>query len=192
MNLIDVVSHEDMINRIKDLSQAYVLLYKKDSEISDCALKNLKEALTDLKDVQILFADVKTVRDIHTQYNINSVPTLLYFEKGSFTNTFKGCNEASYYRSVFENNIYAAAVEGKAQKRVTVYTTPSCSWCTTLKSHLRKHGIRYTEIDVSTNQSEAENMARKSGQRGVPQTDINGQMIVGFDKDKINRLLEIN
>jgi len=44
---------------------------------------------------------------------------------------------------------------------------------------------------VSKDQKAAEAMVRKSGQLGVPQTEINGQMIVGFDRDRINRLLEI-
>ena len=46
-------------------------------------------------------------------------------------------------------------------------------------------------MDVSKDQSAAERMVQKSGQQGVPQTEINGRMIVGFDKTKINQLLEI-
>ncbi|NOR87359.1 MAG: NrdH-redoxin [Bacteroidales bacterium] len=79
----------------------------------------------------------------------------------------------------------------KAQKRVTVYSTPSCSWCTTLKKHLDHHGIKYRDIDISKDSKVAEEMTKRSGQQGVPQTDISGQMIVGFDKNKINSLLGI-
>ena len=74
---------------------------------------------------------------------------------------------------------------------IKVYSTPTCSWCNVLKTHLRKNGIRFTDIDVSRDPKAAEDLVRKTGQQGVPQTDINGQVIVGFDKDKINRLLEI-
>ena len=79
----------------------------------------------------------------------------------------------------------------KPQKNVTVYTTPTCTWCGTIKTYLRKNGIRFREVDVSVDQAAAEAMVRKSGQQGVPQTDIEGQIVVGFDKAKINRLLGI-
>jgi glutaredoxin-like YruB-family protein len=74
---------------------------------------------------------------------------------------------------------------------VTVYSTPSCSWCTTLKSYFKQNNIRFKDIDVSKDTRAAEEMVRKSGQQGVPQTDINGTMIVGFDKNRINQLLDI-
>jgi glutaredoxin-like YruB-family protein len=109
-------------------------------------------------------------------------------------NVVKGCNEPGFYKSLFENAVYKAKMAenaDKPQKRVTVYSTPTCSWCTTLKTHLKKHGIRYTDIDVSKDQTAAAEMQRRSGQLGVPQTDIGGTMIVGFDKSRINNLLGI-
>ena len=54
-----------------------------------------------------------------------------------------------------------------------------------------RHQVRYREINVASDTAAAEAMVRKSGQQGVPQTEINGQMIVGFDKNRINQLLEI-
>jgi glutaredoxin-like YruB-family protein len=118
---------------------------------------------------------------------------LLVFEGKSFIKTVKGCNDEGFYKSLFESALFTAKQDAgeKPQKRVTVYSTPTCSWCTTLKRHLDQHGVRYKEIDVSKDQKAAEAMTRKSGQQGVPQTDINGQMIVGFDKNKIDTLLEI-
>ena len=143
--------------------------------------------------IDIFLADVTAVRDIHEKYGITSAPAMLEFTKGEFVNVFKGCHEPGFYKSLFENAIYASKIANndKPQKRVTVYTTPTCSWCTTIKTHLRKHGIRYRELDVSRDQNAAAEMQRRSGQMGVPQTDINGEMIVGFDKTRINRLLEI-
>ena len=81
--------------------------------------------------------------------------------------------------------------EGTRFKNVTVYSTPTCSWCTTLKTYLRNQRIPFSEIDVSRDQNAAEEMVRRSGQQGVPQTDIEGEMIVGFDKARINELLGI-
>jgi len=190
----NILSQKELIQYIADKEKAYLLLYKKGSEQSECALKNMQDAEAGHEKMNIYLADVAQVRDIHAEYNVTTVPTMLEFEKGRFVNVLKGCHAPGFYKSFFENAIYAAKVAENAetpQKRVLVYTTPTCSWCTTIKSHLKKHGIRYTEIDVSRDQNAAQEMQRKSGQMGVPQTDIGGEMIVGFDKGRINRLLAI-
>ncbi|MCF8368109.1 MAG: glutaredoxin family protein [Bacteroidales bacterium] len=190
----EIVSHDDLMKHMSNTERAFVLLYKKGSEQSECALNNLQKSNTDVGELKIYLADVTAVRDIHTRYNITTVPTMLEFEKGRFVNVLKGCHEPGFYKSFFDNAIYAAKMAEKSetqQKKVTVYTTPTCSWCTTLKTHLRKNGVRYTEIDVSRDQNAAQEMQHRSGQMGVPQTDIGGQMIVGFDKTRINALLGI-
>ncbi|NOX85058.1 MAG: NrdH-redoxin [Chlorobi bacterium] len=172
----------------------YVLLYKKGSEASDCSYAGVEEAAGEVKDVNVLAADVTTVRDIHPKYNITSAPSLLVFEGKNFVKSVKGCNDEGFYKSLFESVLFTAKTDGdgKPQKRVTVYSTPSCTWCNALKRHLDKYGIRYRDIDVSKDQKAAEAMVRRSGQQGVPQTDINGEVIVGFDKARINTLLGIN
>lgn len=182
-----------MLEKIDSKAKSYVLLFKRGSETSDCSYKNLEEASKQLKDIQVMAADVNKVRDIHTEYQIDSAPSLLVFNEGEFEKFIKGCNDNNYYKSLFENALFTAKIkaEGNKQKRVTVYTTPTCSWCTTIKTHLKNNGIHYSEIDVSRDQKAAEAMVRKSGQQGVPQTDINGTMIIGFDKVKINKLLGI-
>jgi glutaredoxin-like YruB-family protein len=193
MNLKEVVSHEQMLSLLQDKQKNYVLLYKKGSETGDCSYHNINQALKEVKGVNVLAANVGTVRDIHPKYGITSAPSLLVFDGLHFIKTVKGCNDKGYYKSLFESALFTAkaAEGGKKQKRVTVYSTPSCSWCTTLKKHLDVNGIRYSDIDVSKDQKAAEAMVKRSGQQGVPQTDIAGQMIVGFDKNKINSLLGI-
>ena len=74
---------------------------------------------------------------------------------------------------------------------MTVYTTPTCPWCTTVKNFLRKNGVRYNEVDVAADQNSAQAMVSKSGQQGVPQTEVNGEMVIGFDQVKLKRLLEL-
>ena len=194
MAIKEINSFTEMQSNLHDGVKNYVLLYKKDSETSDCSYKGINEALAELKDVQVLAADVTVVHDIHSNYNITSAPTLLVFEGKEFSKTVKGCNDDNFYKSLFENALFTAiSSDGiKPQKRVTVYTTPTCSWCTTIKRHLDKHEIKYREINVAKDQKAAEAMVKKSGQQGVPQTDIGGQIIVGFDKVKINSLLGIN
>jgi len=192
MKSIPIQSYQKLQEKLKAHPNAFLLIYKSDSKVSECALNNIERALDEK--TAVFSADVKTVRDIHSQFEITTAPVLLSFEEGVFKNTYKGCNEEQFYSSVFERNLYVAkgnSENGKSQKRVTVYSTPSCSWCTTLKNHLNIHGIKYTDIDVSKDQKAAEAMVKKSGQQGVPQTDISGQVIVGFDKNKINLLLGI-
>jgi glutaredoxin-like YruB-family protein len=72
---------------------------------------------------------------------------------------------------------------------VKLYSTPTCGYCRIAKNYLKEKGISYTEYDVSRDQSKAEEMVRKTGQMGVPVLDINGRVIVGFDRGGIDRAL---
>ena len=187
--MIEINSHNELIEKIKSTDKAYCLLYKKGSELSECAYNSIKEALVDKVDV--FTADVNSVRDIHAEYGITSVPTLLTFEKGEYINLTKGCNNSAFYKSLFEENIYSAKADedGKTQKRVIVYSTPTCTYCNQIKKYFDEKGVKYRDIDVSKDQKAAEQMVKRSGQQGVPQTDINGQIVIGFDRIKINNLL---
>jgi glutaredoxin-like YruB-family protein len=77
------------------------------------------------------------------------------------------------------------------QPTVVVFTTPTCSWCRVVKQHLKKHNIRFKEIDVSKDERAARDMVRRTGQQGVPVTLIQNRPIVGFNKQQINRMLGI-
>lgn len=77
------------------------------------------------------------------------------------------------------------------QKKVIMFTTPTCSHCTTAKRYLREQGIKFREVDVSRDQKASQDMVRKTGQQGVPQLWIDNRPVVGFDRNKINRLLGI-
>jgi glutaredoxin-like YruB-family protein len=194
MKTTEVNSLQELHQNIEKEKRSYLLIYKKGSELSDKALQNLSSAADHVSDIGIFTTDVNMVRDIHPYYSITSAPTLLEFKGRDMKNAYKGAHDPGYYRSLFEDAVYVARAEkaGRTVKQVTVYTTPTCSWCGTLKSYLNKHHIRYHEIDVSRDESAAQEMVRRSGQQGVPQTLISGEMVVGFDKAKINRLLEID
>lgn len=73
---------------------------------------------------------------------------------------------------------------------VSIYTTPSCSFCVKAKQWMRENRITFKEYDVSRDQRKADEMVRKSGQMGVPVLDVHGKVIVGFDRDKIERALK--
>ena len=175
-------------------NQIWLLLFKKGSPQSDCAISNYKEVGKKVKNSVLLFADVNLVDDIHPEYEIKSVPTLLGFTNGNLKQIVKGCHDVKQFQSFIEGNFYSVSQnqEKTTKKNVVVYTTPTCTWCTTVKRHLDENRVSYREINVAADQNAADEMVRKSGQQGVPQIDINGQIIVGFDKNRINQLLNIN
>lgn len=76
-------------------------------------------------------------------------------------------------------------------KKVTVYSTSTCPWCIRVKQFLSENNITFDNYDVGTDQVRAEEMIKKSGQMGVPVLDIDGEIIVGFDKEKIKTALGI-
>lgn len=190
--MVQINSYTDLENLLKKHKTAYLLLFKSGSEQSNCAFDNLKSASDIYEKELFLSADVNTVRDIHEKYSVSTVPVLLSFENEKLVNIYKGCNDEGFYKTIIENKQYSAqtASEGK-QKSVIVYSTPTCSWCTRLKDYLKSHKIKFRDIDVSKDAKAAEEMVKRSGQQGVPQSLIGGQVIVGFDKVKIDKLLNI-
>ena len=76
------------------------------------------------------------------------------------------------------------------QHNVTVYSTPSCPYCTLTKNYFDKIGVKYTEIDVSADEDAARAMIQKSGQMGVPVIDIDGKMLVGYRPNEFDQLLK--
>lgn len=74
---------------------------------------------------------------------------------------------------------------------IKVFSSPTCPYCFTLKEFLKKNNIEFEDIDVSKDKKALEEMIEKSGQMGVPVVDIDGEIVVGFDKQKISKLLNI-
>lgn len=72
---------------------------------------------------------------------------------------------------------------------IKVYTTPTCPWCTKVKKYLTTKGVEFENVDVTTDSNGATEMIELSGQRGVPVLNMNGKIIIGFDKAKIDEQL---
>ena len=77
------------------------------------------------------------------------------------------------------------------QSKVKVFVTPACPYCYTLKEFLKEKSITFEEIDISKNEKDKEELIQRSGQIGAPVLEIDGQIVVGFDKEKICQLLKI-
>ena len=77
------------------------------------------------------------------------------------------------------------------KKEVIVYSTQTCPYCLMVKQYLKQKNIEFQEVDVGKDMLKGIEMVRKSGQQGVPVIDINGKIIVGFNKQGIDNALEL-
>lgn len=68
---------------------------------------------------------------------------------------------------------------------VTVYTTTQCPYCVMLKNFLSEQNIPFNEVNVETQPEVMQRLVKTTGQMGVPQTEVNGQWIIGFDPNNI-------
>ena len=73
---------------------------------------------------------------------------------------------------------------------VTVYSTTTCPFCTMVKDWLKDKGVSYDDVNVGTDQDKAKEMMDKSGQMGVPVIDVEGTVVIGFDKPKLESALK--
>ena len=78
-----------------------------------------------------------------------------------------------------------------SQPKIIVFSTPSCPWCVRVKQYLQSKKVIFKDVNIATDQIAAAEMARKSGQQGVPQLWIDGRVVVGFDQNKINQYLNL-
>lgn len=191
MNINKIESHTELLEKLKEKS--FVFIYKSGSELSECALKNIRSSEHFNKMNNLFLVDVNEVKDVHPHYNIHSVPSLLVLENKLYVNVIKGCMDRSYYDALFGEGLHVSTGNGKEKRvpKIVLYSTPTCSWCRTIKSYFKKQQVKFREIDVSQNEQAAREMVNKSGQQGVPQTEIDGEIVVGFDQKKIDRLLGI-
>ncbi len=75
--------------------------------------------------------------------------------------------------------------------KVTIYTTPTCAYCKMTKAFFKEHNVTYEEKDVSVDHAAAQEAVDKSGQMAVPVIDVDGKIVVGFDKPQLSQLLGI-
>ena len=75
--------------------------------------------------------------------------------------------------------------------KVKIYTTSTCPWCMKTKEFLKANNVKYDEVNVGEDEKARNEMFEKSGQFGVPVTDVNGTIIVGYDKEALKKALSI-
>ncbi len=74
---------------------------------------------------------------------------------------------------------------------VKIFTTSLCPYCFTLKEFLKSKNIEFQEIDVTGDEKAKDELIKKTGKMEVPVLEIDGQVVVGFDKEKISKLLNL-
>jgi len=74
---------------------------------------------------------------------------------------------------------------------IKIYSTPFCPYCVTLKDYLKSKSVVFSDVDVSSDEKERDEMIELSGQIGVPVLNIDGKIIVGFDKEQIDQALKL-
>lgn len=146
-------------------------------------------------EVDVFTVDVMAAPTIHPRFKVTAVPTVAVIEDTVVTQLLVGAQTVPSYEQALLGPSQAMSGRprdtDKAGHRVTVYTGPTCIWCTRVKNYLDEKKVRFKEVDVSRDERAADQLVKKTGQTGVPQLDIDGTWIVGFDKAKIDKLLDL-
>ncbi len=79
----------------------------------------------------------------------------------------------------------------EVEKKVKIYSTPTCIWCEKTKEFLKQKGIEFEDIDVSSDKKKAKEMIDISGQMGVPVIVIGKEVIIGYDQEKLEERLGV-
>lgn len=140
-------------------------------------------------DAKVFIVDVRQAKEVHPHFGVTLVPTVILAKGDSVLATVVGERPIPEYEALLNNAPTASRASDRPTKRVIVYSTTTCPWCTRLKDYLTRRGVPFKDIDVSRDQAAAQRMVAKSGQMGVPQCEINGQIVVGFDQNRIDMLL---
>ena len=75
--------------------------------------------------------------------------------------------------------------------KVKIYSTSTCPWCVKTKEFLKANNVKYEEVNVGVDEKARNEMFEKSGQFGVPVTDVNGTIIVGYDREALKKALSL-
>jgi glutaredoxin-like YruB-family protein len=191
--MIEWIKDYGHFEQIQEKEKKFLILvfYADFSSNAKRALKELKEFDKGNSEMPVYIVDVEKVEDVHEQFGVTDVPTVLALQNGKTVRRIEGVESAEYYARVLcgaHPSFYKSAGT-KRVHRIIVYSGPGCPACGLVKTYLRKQGVGFREIDISRDQHAAERLVRRSGQMAVPQIDIDGHLVVGFDKGKIDRLI---
>jgi glutaredoxin-like YruB-family protein len=191
--MIEWITDGDHLTELqhKHTDRMLLLFYGAFSPAAKRALAELQQFSTEDGTAPVYALDVETVKGVHKSFGVSSVPTVVELRNGAVSQRVEGVESAQFYARLFagaRHEVYRSATDTPVH-RVTVYSGPGCPACGSAKAYLRRRGVRFREIDIARDQQAAQRLVKRSGQMAVPQIDINGQLIVGFDRAKIDRIL---
>jgi len=191
--MIEWIKDHNHLVQVQEKHREFLILafYADFSSSAKRALAELENFSRENEELSVYVIDVERVKGLHKQFEVNNIPTVLMLRKGKVAQRIEGVESARFYSRIFSgtgSSPYKSA--GKTvPHRVVVYSGPGCPACGTAKAYLRKRGISFSTVDIARDQHAAERLVKRSGQMAVPQIDIDGRLIVGFDQAKIDRLL---
>lgn len=193
--MLEWIESREHLDTIREKHKDYyvLLFWGGFSKAAQRALAEIKQFSADYKDIPVYAVDVEKLKGVHKEHHVSQVPTVLMIKEGKEEARIEGVESAALYamRLGRAAPAHIARPTKKKALRVTVYTSPGCPPCGLVKTYLRNNGIAFTSIDISRDEHAAREIARRSGQQAVPQIDINGRIVVGFDRNKLATLLNL-
>ena len=192
--MIKWIKDKEHLQQVQKENNEFLVLafYGSFSQAAKRALNELEQFAKESEKIPVYVIDVGKVKGAHKQFDVKNVPTVLALEKGKITRRMEGVENSRLYAQVLlgaHPSRRAKKGEKKISHRVVVYTGSGCPACGSAKSYLRRLGVGFREVNISSDQHAAQKLAQRSGQMAVPQIDIDGHLIVGFDQAKIDRLI---
>ena len=188
------VKDKEHLKQVQKENNEFLVLafYGVFSSAAKRALDELEQFAEDNEKIPVYVIDVGKIKGAHKQFGVKNVPTVLALEKGKVSRRIEGVESARFYTRIFCGGDSSPHKSDKKRvsHRVVVYSGPGCPACGTAKAYLRKRGVNFRTIDIASDQRAAEKLVKRSGQMAVPQIDIDGHLVVGFDQAKIDRLLK--
>ncbi len=139
------------------------------------------------RDLTFVSIDLDSNPSFTSYYRIAGLPTVIFFKDGMMKGLYMGVKTVEEFREIISGIIEGKKKEGPSA--VKVFSTPTCPYCHMVKAYLDQKDVPYEDIDVSKDREAAMQMVQKSGQMGVPQLWIDGEVVVGYDTTRIDELL---
>jgi glutaredoxin-like YruB-family protein len=194
MAMINWIENHQHLAEVQETSKEFLVLlfYGNFSTASQRALAELEQFSSEDGRVPVYALDVEKVKGAHKQFDVKTVPTVVALRSGEVAHRLEGVESAQFYARLFSGarpSAYKTSGKRAPAHRVIVYSGPGCPACGAAKAYLRRQGVSFRDIDIARDQQAAQSVVRRSGQMAVPQIDIDGHLIVGFDQTKIDRML---
>ena len=140
------------------------------------------------KQIKFIRVNVDQNHELAGMFGVMSIPSVILFKDGRRVTQQIGVSQKSDYENLIEEAIKFDP-KAKRKQEIIVFSAPGCPYCQMAKAYLKERDIPFRDVDVSRDRAMAMKMVGRSGQTGVPQLWINGEVIIGFNRPLIDQLL---